>query len=80
MVVRDFCDLARTKLTDARIPDPVIRRWMGHAGDVLQRYYQVTTRAMEEAADALTLTANRIADRTSEKAVAVVEVARASNS
>ena len=63
MVVRDFRDLARTILTDARIPEPVIRRWMGHAGDVSQRYYQVSTRAMEEAAEALTLKANRISNR-----------------
>lgn len=80
MVVRDFRDLARTKLTDARIPEPVIRRWMGHAGDVSQRYYQVTTRAMEEAADALTLAQDRISDRTSEKAAPKVAVARAANS
>ena len=79
-VVRDFRDLARTKMTDARIPEPVIRRWMWHAGDVPQRYYQVTTRAMEEAAGALTLNANRIADRTSGSGGTAVEVARASNS
>lgn len=80
MVVRDFRDLARTKLTDARIPEPVIRRWMGHAGDVSQRYYQVTTRAMEEAAEALTLSTNRTSDRTSKNAVPTDVVAHASNS
>ncbi len=80
MVLRDFRDLARTTLTDARIPEPVIRRWMGHAGDVSQRYYQVTTRAMEEAAEALSLNGNRIADHISKATDSTGKVALASNS
>ncbi|HJQ98426.1 MAG TPA: hypothetical protein VJ826_08930 [Candidatus Polarisedimenticolaceae bacterium] len=54
MVPRDFRPLASTKMTDGRTPEPVIDRWMGHAPSVSRKYYQVTTKAMEEAAEALT--------------------------
>ena len=55
MIVRDFRKLARTRMTDGRIPEPRIRWFMGHARNVSQGYDEITTETAEEAVLALTL-------------------------
>jgi hypothetical protein len=55
MIVRDFRKTARTRMTDARVPEPTIRWYMGHARNVSQGYYEITDEAAEEAVLALTL-------------------------
>lgn len=55
MIVRDFRKTARTALTNARIPEPLIRWFMGHARNVSQGYFEPTADAAEEAVLALSL-------------------------
>ena len=55
MVVRDFRPTFRTHLTDARVPEPLIRRLMGHAVDVSQGYYELTDAKAEQAILELTI-------------------------
>ena len=40
---------ARTVMTEARIPEVVIRQVLGHQGDVSERYYRATEGMLREA-------------------------------
>ncbi len=55
MVLRDLRPAARTRLTDARIPEPTIKRFLGHAVSVSEHYYECSMDALRLAAAALTL-------------------------
>ena len=56
MVPRDLRKTARTIMTNARVPEPTIRRIMGHAVDVSQGYHELTQEAAEQAVLSLSLT------------------------
>jgi hypothetical protein len=49
MVVRDLRKVFRTRLTDARTPEPTIRCLMGHTVDVSQGYYDLSREQAVEA-------------------------------
>jgi hypothetical protein len=49
MVPRDLRKTARTFMTNARVPEPTIRRIMGHSLDVSQGYHELTEEAAEQA-------------------------------
>jgi integrase len=49
MVLRDLRKAFRTYLTNAKVPEPTIRRLMGHSVDVSQGYHELTEEAAREA-------------------------------
>lgn len=49
MVLRDLRPTARTVMTEARIPEVVIRQVLGHQGDVSEKYYRATESMLREA-------------------------------
>ena len=49
MIIRDFRETARTRMTDARVPEPTIRWYVGHARSMPQGYDEMTDEAAEEA-------------------------------
>ena len=55
MVLRDFRATARTRMTQARVPEAIIRRFMGHAATVSEGYYEPTFADLQEASLALSL-------------------------
>ena len=55
MVPRDFRKTSRTMLTNAQVPEPTIRRIMGHSLDVSQGYHELTEEAAEQAILTLSL-------------------------
>lgn len=57
MVVRDLRPMVRTRLTEARVPEPVVRRILGHAVDVSGSYYELAPGEAQRALATLELDA-----------------------
>jgi len=55
MWLRDLRATARTVMTNARIPEPVIRRYLGHSLGVSESYYEPAMADLREAAESLAL-------------------------
>ena len=53
--LRDLRKAGRTAMTDAGVPEPAIRRLLGHSLDVSQGYYELTVEAAEAAVLTLSL-------------------------
>jgi hypothetical protein len=81
MILRDLRKTFRTFLTNARIPEPTIRRLMGHELNVSQSYHELTEEAAREAIMALAVPpqpSGQVASRVAVSRVNAVNGKRAS--